>query len=275
MNTIQLIQTVVPHTAIFIVILSLVLGVLLCVFRKVFHVEEDVLALAIRAELPGANCGACGFPGCDGFANSAAKGDAPANGCVVGGAAVAEKLAKLLGDVAAAGAGKQIAVLSCRGDCNKAPLKGKYVGVNTCQAAKISANGVKLCAWGCIGYGDCTQVCKFGAISMGPDGLPVIDKSKCTGCGMCVKACPQKVLALALEATKGPYMFCSNRNTEKAGLMKTCKAACIKCEMCVKNCPQKALVMENGLPKVDRTLCNNCGTCYTKCPTKAIAAFPA
>ena len=52
------------------------------------------------AALPGNNCGGCGFPGCSGLAAAIVKGEAEVSGCPVGGAAVADKIAKIMGVVA-------------------------------------------------------------------------------------------------------------------------------------------------------------------------------
>jgi Na+-translocating ferredoxin:NAD+ oxidoreductase RNF subunit RnfB len=261
-------MNVVIITAIFAFVLAFILGAALGVFKKIFAVPVDEKVAAVRAALPGANCGACGYPGCDGFAAAAASGSAPANGCAAGGPSVAAKVAAIVGGDA--NMTPVVAVLACRGSREYAPLKGEYIGVQTCRAAKLSAGGTKLCAWGCLGYGDCTQVCKFGALSMGADGLPVIDRSKCTGCKACVAECPQQLIKAMPQDTNGALAFCSNRNTVKAQVLKTCKVGCIKCEACVRNCPTQAITMEKGIPVVDYSKCTACQTCFSKCPTKVM-----
>lgn len=40
----------------------------------------------------------CGYAGCDGLAKAIANGEAPVNGCPVGGAAAAEKISAIMGD---------------------------------------------------------------------------------------------------------------------------------------------------------------------------------
>jgi RnfABCDGE-type electron transport complex B subunit len=262
--------------------LSFVLGVLLGVFKKVFAVPVDPRLDSIRSVLPGANCGACGFPGCDGFAENLVKtlnaGEAPQSACTAGGPTVAAKLDELLG-TSGGPVSKRAAFLGCRGGTDAAALKGEYVGERNCRAAKISAGGTKLCSYGCIGFGDCVPACVFGALSMGDDGLPVVNLNKCTGCGACVHACPQGVLSLVDADTKErtgktvPRVRCSNHAEKPAGLAKICKAACIKCGLCVKNCPQGAVTLEKGLPQIDTAKClgvEACGICMQKCPTKAL-----
>ena len=51
----------------------------------------------LLAALPGNNCGGCGYPGCSGLAAAIVKGEAPVNGCPVGGSEVGAKVAKIMG----------------------------------------------------------------------------------------------------------------------------------------------------------------------------------
>ena len=78
-------------------VLAFVIGVLLGIFKKIFYIPVDEKAAAIRAVLPGINCGACGYPGCDGFAAGVASGQAPVTGCVVGRAPVAQAIGEIMG----------------------------------------------------------------------------------------------------------------------------------------------------------------------------------
>lgn len=246
--------------------LAAILGLALGWFKEMFKVERDPKIDEVRNALPGVNCGGCGYPGCDGYAEAVAGGNAPVTKCAPGGSAVASALASLMGVNAAAE--DVVAVLLCQGAKDKAPAKGEYVGVKTCRAAKLSAGGTKLCAWGCLGYGDCTKVCQFDALHMGEDGLPHVDYAKCTGCGLCVQECPQAILATVPRSRKGSVVVCSNRNTIKANVMKTCKVGCIKCEACVRVCPEQCISMVNGIPVTDYSKCTSCGLCVEKCPTK-------
>ncbi|MDR2601989.1 MAG: RnfABCDGE type electron transport complex subunit B [Spirochaetaceae bacterium] len=267
-------MNIVITTAIFSACLAFVLGVLLCIFRKIFHVETDVLVSLIRETLPGANCGACGFPGCDGFATACAGREADASKCTVSSAEQTKKRAELVGGNAAAFK-PLIAKPACAGSCEKAPAKGLYTGAKSCRAAKIAAGGVKLCAWGCIGYGDCAEVCKFGAITMGTDGLPVINAALCKGCKICATECPQGVIRMVESDAAGVFAVCSNRNTIKAQVKKTCKTGCIKCGICVKKCPASALTLNNGIPETDYSKCTSCGVCVEACPQKVLRLLPA
>jgi Na+-translocating ferredoxin:NAD+ oxidoreductase RNF subunit RnfB len=255
-------------TALFALALAFVLGTGLGFFREFFAVPQDPLAGKIRDVLPGANCGACGFPGCDNYAAAIASGASGINNCTVGGVAVAEKLSAIMG--VSASVVQVTAVLACQGSRAHAPLKGTYTGLQTCRGAKLSSGGTKLCSWGCLGFGDCVLVCPFGALSMGDDGLPKVDYAKCTGCKLCVGECPQGLLRELPKNQRGALALCSNRNPVKSMVMKTCKAGCIKCELCVKNCPEQCITMRNFVPVVDYARCSSCGTCAAKCPTKVL-----
>ncbi|MHB9295578.1 RnfABCDGE type electron transport complex subunit B [Pillotina sp. SPG140] len=255
-------------TALFAFILAFVLGLALGFFRTFFAVQEDPLIGRIREVLPGANCGACSYPGCDGYAAAVASKQATGNKCTVGGSAVAEKIAALIGSEASMIS--VVAVLTCQGSKEHAPIKGTYTGLRTCRGAKLSTGSTKLCAWGCLGFGDCVAVCQFGALSIGTDGLLHVDRERCTGCGICISECPQNLLVGIPRNQVGPLARCSNHAAVRASVRKTCTIGCIKCELCVKNCSQHCITMVNGIPAIDYNLCTNCGTCMSKCPVKVL-----
>jgi Na+-translocating ferredoxin:NAD+ oxidoreductase RNF subunit RnfB len=255
-------------TTIFAAVLSLALGILLGIFRKIFNVETDVLISLIRDTLPGANCGACGFAGCDGFAAAVAASETTPDKCPVSDTESTKKRAALVGGNA--DIKPVVAVAACQGTKENALPKGIYTGLQTCRGAKISSGGTKLCSWGCMGFGDCVKVCKFGALSMGANGIPVIDDDKCRGCKVCVSECPQGIIRLIPQGQKGVFAFCNNHNTIKPMVKKTCKIGCGKCGVCVKKCPTEAVVLENGIPSIDYSKCNSCGTCVEACPQKVL-----
>lgn len=246
--------------------LGLTFGILLSIASNVFSVEIDPKVEKIRAALPGANCGACGHPGCDGLAKAISEGEAAVNACPVGGNPTAEAIADIMG-VNAANVERNVATVLCQGDCNKAKEKYAYNGIKDCRVANIQQGGSKSCSFGCLGYGTCKDVCEFDAIEI-IDGIAVIDKDKCTACMKCIEICPKFVIELV------PYdndfvVKCRSKDSGKEVRSK-CSIGCIGCQICVKNCPVDAFSFENNLAKINYETCINCGICAEKCPTKAI-----
>ncbi len=248
-------------------VLGIAIGLLLGVAGKFFSVETDERVEQVRECLPGNNCGGCGYPGCDGLAESIVAGDAPVNGCPVGGAPVAEQIAEILGVEAEAGV-KKVARVRCAGTCEQASVKYNYVGTMDCrQAAMVPGGGDKACAYGCLGLGSCVSVCQFGAISI-QDGIAVVDKEKCVACGKCVETCPNHVITL--EAYDTPYQVQCNSKDKGKDVMSVCKTGCIGCGLCVKQCEYDAITLENNLATIDPEKCQGCGACAEKCPKKII-----
>ena len=255
-------------TVIIAFVIAFVLGMLLGFFKKVFAVHEDEKVTKIKELLPNGNCGGCGYAGCSAYAEAVASGKAPLNACTAGGAEVAKAIAEIMGGTAEVKS--YIAVLACQGSKTCAVSRGNYTGVETCAAAAIAVNGTKMCASGCIGFGDCVKVCKFGAMTMGDDGLPKIDKAKCTGCGACARACPHKLLKKIDTERKAPLVLCSCVSDKKPDVVKNCSMSCIKCQRCVRECPEQAITMEGGVPFINEEKCTACGTCVTACLRKVI-----
>lgn len=260
------------YTILCALVISFVLGVLLGLFKKIFHVDTDPKVEKVREVLSGANCGGCGLAGCDAFAGAVVKGEAPTNGCVAGGADCTTKISEILGK-AGIELKPQIAVLACHGTKECAADKGIYKGVQTCAGAQLVMNGTKKCAFGCIGLGDCVKVCPFGALSMGSEGLPVVDKSKCVACGKCSKACPKHLFKIMDADTKGPVALCSNKSDNKPQIKKDCSVGCFKCGICAKKCPEQAIDVTSGIPNIDYSKCTSCGECVNACPDKVLTLF--
>ncbi len=249
-------------------IIALIASSVLYVCSRKFAVKVDPRVGQINELLPKANCGGCGFAGCDDFAKAVAEGRAEPNGCTAGGPSCAKAIGEVLGVTVEAQA--KVSILACHGTKECAKDRGTYNGLKSCAAAKISINGTKMCSFGCIGFGDCVKSCTFDAIKMGDNGLPVIDYKKCTGCSKCVSVCPNKLLNLIPAESKGAFALCSNRSTDKPSIIKKCKSGCIKCGKCERSCTFGALKLVNGVPVIDYTKCTSCGECVTGCPTKVL-----
>lgn len=247
--------------------IGLVCAVMLVVAQRLMGVQEDAAVTNLRACLPGANCGACGFAGCDGYAKALAEGQAPVNRCLPGADAVAAQLAAVLG-VQALDVTAQTARVACCGTLERAGRKQEYHGVATCAGAKSLNGGDKLCPFGCLGYGDCAAACPQDAICV-KEGLARVIAARCVGCGLCAAACPNRLIRMA-PADRPVFVACAS--TEKgAAVRKACAAGCIGCKKCEKACPANAIHVENNLALIDPARCTACGQCAQVCPSGCIA----
>lgn len=247
--------------------LGLLFGTLLAFASKKFFVETDPRQNSIRELLPGANCGGCGYPGCDGYAEAIVKGEAKPNLCGAGGTTMVEKISEIMG-VAAETEEPNVAFLKCSGSPDKRVKHCVYLGVHDCrEAAVVPGKGPNACQYGCLGLGTCVDVCMFGAMSM-KNSLPVIDFEKCVGCGMCVSQCPRNVLTLVPRSAK--VTVACNSPLKGPFVKQVCSAGCIGCTLCVRTCPVDAIEMQGSLAVIDPKKCISCGQCAKKCPAKCI-----
>ncbi|WP_020674506.1 RnfABCDGE type electron transport complex subunit B [Geopsychrobacter electrodiphilus] len=249
--------------------IGLFAAVALGIAAKKFAVEVDPRELAILEVLPGANCGACGQPGCGGYAKAIVAGTMPPNLCSPGGAETIEKIAHIMG-VEAVSANPQLAVVCCQGDNLKASLKYRYLGLEDCNAAQKIADGPKTCPAGCLGLGSCMRACPFDAIEITSQGLAIIDRDKCTGCQKCVATCPRQVIKMT-PASATTHVLC-NSTDKGAQVRKYCQVGCIACQICKKTAPE-VYQIENFLARVDYAADGDVLAAVAKCPTKCIRDF--
>ena len=258
-------------TLIVLAALGIVFGIALAIVAARFMVKVDPKVEQVRETLPGANCGACGFAGCMGYAeNVVGNPDVAVSLCAPGKSPVAEKIAIITGKKAEK-VDPKIARVFCQGGASLSQRKFIYTGVQDCSAAVLAAGGDKSCEYGCLGYGTCMRACPFGAITMSADSLPVIHPDKCTACGKCVAACPKQVIELAL-ASKAVVISCHSRD-KGVDTKKKCQVGCIACGICVRTCPVNAIAIDNNLARIDHSKCIVCGLCVKKCPTSAIKDY--
>ena len=246
--------------------IGLVCAVLLVLASHFFRVEEEEMTGKIRECLPGANCGACGYPGCDGYAKAVALGQSAPNLCIPGSVSVAKKLSELLG-VEVKTEKPQVAFVKCNGTCSTSSRKAVYDGVTTCKAISQIYGGHNTCVYGCLGCGDCFSACPSDAICI-KGGVAHINPKDCIGCGMCVAACPKNIISLHPRDAKVAVM-CSSED-KGAAAKKACENACIGCKKCEKTCPEGAITVENNIAKIDYEKCTGCGKCHGVCPTNCI-----
>ncbi len=263
--------TTVYTTLIVLAALGVVFGIALAIVASKFVVKVDPKVEQVRETLPGANCGACGFAGCMGYAEAVVGNpDVAVNMCAPGKSPVAEKIAVITGKKAEK-VDPKIARVFCQGGTSKSQRKFVYTGVMDCTAAVLAAGGDKSCQFGCLGYGTCMRACPFDAIRMSADNLPVINPEKCTACGKCVAACPKQVIELGL-ASKAVVISCHSKD-KGVDVKKKCQVGCIACGICVRTCPVDAIKIDNNLARIDHSKCITCGLCVRKCPTSAIRDY--
>lgn len=247
---------------------GLAFATLIAIAHRRLRVWEDPRIDQITSMLPGANCGACGSAGCRNFAERLLRKDAQPVGCTVMNADGVKAVASFLG-VDAGSAVKRVARLLCAGGDDVALKRADYHGHATCAAAASVSTGGKGCTWGCIGLADCARACSFGAIRMGPTGLPTVDPAKCTACNDCVVACPKDLFVL-LPVTRRLLVQCRSA-LEGDPAQAVCRVACTACGKCVQDAKPGLIRIENGLAVVDpakSALEDPAAT--SRCPTGAI-----
>ena len=246
-------------------IMGAVFGLILAIASKVFAVKTDDRLEPITEALPGANCGGCGFAGCGAYAQAILDGKAEIGRCAAGGTEAARKIAAIMG-VEAAEVERTVALVRCRGYDRQ--FKGPYDGLQDCLAAsKVAGRGPISCKFGCLGYGNCVKVCKFGAISI-QDGVAFVDREKCTGCMSCAAVCPRHLI-VPMPYKNEMYVSCASVAKPQIS-SKVCKNGCIGCRKCEKICHVGAVSIVNNLAVIDYTKCVSCGLCATACPRHII-----
>lgn len=254
-----------------VVAVGLVSAILLTFVGNKFAVPVDETQALIREVLPGANCGACGFAGCDDYAAAlAADPSVPANKCIPGGEATVQGICSILGVDAESSAPMAARVL-CSGFHDVTKPEMDYQGLASCAAVKQFFGGPGSCKYGCIGMGDCVAVCQYDAIEI-CNGLAKVDKESCVGCGMCANACPQNIIEIVPKASR-VSVGCSSKDAGK-GVMAVCEAGCIGCKLCEKACKFDAIHVVDNLAVIDVEKCVNCGLCAKACPRKVIYLEP-
>jgi electron transport complex protein RnfB len=261
---------------IILALLAVLFGIALAVVSDVFRVRTDPRVEQVLEALPGINCGACGFPGCSGYAEAVAAGRIGPDECVPGGGAVAAAVAGIMG-LSFSEKTPRKAIVHCRGSAAAVGERYEYDGIRDCRAAALASvqSGAKQCMYGCLGYGTCATVCPFGAIEMGPDGLPHVDEQLCTGCGACVAACPRRIISTQ-PVDKHVHVYCSSKDKGPV-VRKICSVGCIGCKKCEKVCPVEgsAIHVNDFLAAVEYAKCISCGKCARECPVSCIGNLRA
>jgi len=247
--------------------LTLLLALVLVVANKKLHVFEDPRIDVVEDMLPHANCGACGFPGCRPFAEALVKNEAPPANCTVSADTDRALIADFLG-VQAGSAVKRVARLACGGGLNVSRTYASYKGQPSCRAAALVAGGGKGCTWGCLGLGDCEDVCNFDALHLNAFHLPIVSEQRCTACNDCVEVCPKDLFSLQPQDQR-LWVACKSK-AQGDEVLASCEVGCTACARCAMDASGTLVTMDGNLPVVDYTQDHDTRKPIERCPTGAI-----
>lgn len=249
--------------------IGLVASIILVIAARFMAVKVDERVTQVRAVLPGANCGACGFAGCDEYAEKLVNDGVKSNLCIPGGGEVAKQVSEVLG-VAFEEVQELRAVVKCRGHLGTTDYIMEWQGPQSCKIANQFYQGRRSCSHACLGYGDCVEVCQYDAIHI-VNGVAVVNKSNCVGCGMCARECPNDLIDIR-PAASDVFVGCSS--TDKGAFTrKLCQNGCIGCKKCERTCEFGAITVTDNLARIDPAKCTNCKKCVEQCPTGAILYY--
>jgi len=253
--------------------LGLFFGIALASAARKFHVPVNPQVEEVRENLPAANCGACGFAGCQTYAERVVEDENVSPSlCTPGGKVVAIDISRItkkaMGEIK-----EVVAMLRCSGADSVARKQAEYDGIHTCLGANLAFGGAKACKYGCLGLGDCVRVCTFDAMKIGASGIVEIDYTKCTGCGVCLDVCPKDCLGSYPRAYR-VALTCQAKGKGKE-VKETCTVGCTRCQACIKACPATAISLEGRVLEIDHNACLAYGAeceeiCIEVCPTDII-----
>lgn len=248
--------------------IALSLGVLITIAGRIFSVPVDKKLETVTKILPGVNCGACGYSGCEAYARAiAGKETEDITKCPVGGMETVKELAEYLG-METPDFVPKVAHVFCHGTIEHTQKRYDYSGTISCAAAHGLFSGPNSCTYGCIGFGDCEAACPYQAIYMA-EGIAHVDSSRCTACGLCVETCPKNLIEIIPKHLNAYTVKCRNK-WPGAQTRKNCKVGCIGCRRCYRVCEYEAIHMDGPLAVIDQEKCTHCGDCIKVCPTSTI-----
>lgn len=255
----------------FMATLGVTLAAVLAFANRKLFVQEDPRIEQVEELLPKTNCGACGQPGCRGFAEKVVAGEVVPAQCTVSSPQQRKEIANLLG-VDPGHIEKKVARLACAGGRHVAWMRARYAGLKTCRAAAVVGGGGKECAWGCLGLGDCEAVCEFDALHLDAHGLPVVDADKCAACNDCVEVCPKGLFSLE-PVSRQLWVACKNQ-ADGDTAERACEVACTACGKCAADAAPGLIRLDNNLATIRYEL-NAWASreAIERCPTGAIVWF--
>ncbi len=241
----------------------------LLIASEKLKVQIDPKVEQIHQALPNLDCGACGFAGCAQYAKAVLENPELLGRCAPGGPQTSQKIADILNLQVSDSGPHHRPIVHCRAHTADKTLYAEYQGIETCIAANALPNA-QACTFGCLGFGDCVEACKFDALHM-VDGLATVDYDKCTGCTACSKACPRDLIKMVPFSHENMMtVACSSREAGKV-TRTICKVGCIGCGLCAKQ--SDIFSMEDNLARLDYSKykpSEETKTAMDKCPTKVI-----
>lgn len=248
-------------------VLGALLGLGLAVADKKLSIEKDEKLSQIEAIMPGANCGGCGFAGCNAYAQAVFEGASKPGLCSPGGQDLADKMGKIMG-VEVEKVERKVAYVFCSSTSDQQAKNYEYKGLNDCNAAAILFGGNNQCKTGCLHLGSCAVVCEQNAIFRDEKKNLVVDRELCIGCGKCTEVCPNHVIKL-IPYTQNYVVSCNNHDMG-GQVRKICETGCIGCKICEVKFPNSGfkvtdnLATKQNIEDTDDTKAA-CETCPRKC----------
>ena len=232
--------------AVVLFLLAIVMALILGWANRAFHVEVDPRVDAVNTALPGANCGGCGYVGCNEYAEAVVAGSIGPDKCPVGGEGVAKAVAEIMG-LELEASWPYRPVIHCGATLAERLQRREYRGEQTCAAANL-VGGMQGCTYGCLGLGDCSRVCDYDALHV-VNGLAQVDYDKCVGGGACARVCPRNIISMVpFKMERMMAIACSNKDSGKA-VKEVCKVGCIGCKGCERR--SDLFVVENNLARIN------------------------
>ncbi len=228
--------------------IGLLLGITIALANIFFSVKTDPRIEEVEDMLPGANCGGCGFAGCNAFAKAVVLDAVEPQKCPVCSKEEAENIASHMG-MSVEFDTPYVALVKCCGDNSDSPERALYNGVTDCSAALLVAGATKSCQHGCLGMATCARACPFNAIEIDEKRhIAIVHPELCVGCGKCVSVCPRNLIDMVPKSAP-VHILCSS--PEKAVLQKkACSKGCIGCRKCSKLDPE-SIKMDGFLAVMD------------------------
>lgn len=203
---------------------------------------------SILNELPGTDCGACGFPTCEAYAEAINDRRASFDRCEPGGPAVADAIEVVLQRRKRTTRPESVVQVHCRGGGNETRTIFSYHGMRDCNALFALYEGNLACKEACLGLGSCIRACPHGAIGYDPAGKVWVSPERCTGCGSCIPVCPTGVLKwVPIDAD---VVIACNNHDPGDRVEEICAVGCTGCRLCERRSPGAGYAVSDHLAHI-------------------------